>query len=78
MITYDEAYKIAKEKKEAINKVIEYENGYVFCHTEDAKWDGGAGHVPVVILKADGKAVTMPYFLFQVGKGEKIAERKVS
>ena len=32
---------------------------------------GGGGHTPVVILKEDGRAVTMPYFVVH-GTGEEL------
>lgn len=32
---------------------------------------GGGGHTPVVILKGEGRAVTMPYFVVH-GTGEEL------
>lgn len=71
MITYEVAYETAKALKPTINRCTEYENGYVFGCTDDDNFVGG-GHTPCVILKKDGKAVTMPWFISQVGTGNEI------
>ncbi len=71
MITYEEALKKAKEKKPDIDNCVEYENGYVFgCHDDD-NYTGG-GHVPCVIVKETGDAVSMPVFITTVGSGEQV------
>ena len=76
MITYEVALKKAKEVKPKIDTCTEYENGYVFgCKTDD-EYVGG-GHVPVVILKEDGRAVNMPYFIIKIGTGQEIGEFEV-
>ena len=63
MIAYEVALEKAKECKNNIDNVMEYENGWVFgCH-DDANWDGGGGHTSVVILREDGKAINMPQFV---------------
>ena len=71
MITYEVAYEKAKELKPSIDNCTEYENGYVFGCKSDDDYIGG-GHSPCVILKEDGKAVTMPYFIGKVGAGKEI------
>lgn len=71
MITYEEAYKTAKELKPSIDFCTEYENGYVFSCTDDENYIGG-GHSPCVILKKNGKAVTMPWFIAKIGTGNEI------
>lgn len=70
MTSYEEALAKARELKPDIDNCTEYEKGYVFgCHADDA-YDGG-GHVPCVILKEDGRAVSFPLFLVQ-GAGKEI------
>lgn len=71
MISYEDALKTAKELKPDIDGCTEYEKGYVFGSTNDENFDGGAGHTPCVILKSDGSAVSMPYFIMH-GPGEEI------
>lgn len=71
MITYEVAYETAKKLKPNIDSCYETENGYVFSCKEDELWDGGAGHSPVVVLKEDGRAVSMPYFVKR-GTGKEI------
>jgi hypothetical protein len=73
----EEAYLKAKELKENIDNGIEYENGYLFGCKDDDNYIGGGGHVPIVILKEDGKAVDMPYFLTH-GAGKEIRSFEVS
>ena len=63
MVTYEEAYAKAHELKDPIDRCVERENAFIFGHTEDDHYRGGAGHTPVVILKDDGRAVNMPYFV---------------
>lgn len=71
MITYEVALQTAKELKPTIDNCTEYENGYVFgCHADD-DYIGG-GHTPCVILKKDGRAVTMPWFIAKIGPGKEI------
>lgn len=71
MITYEEAFEIAKQLKKNIDCCTEYENGFLFACYDDANYEGGAGHTPVVILKKDGRAVNMPYFVLR-GTGAEI------
>lgn len=70
MITYEEAFKKAKELKPTIDNCTEYENGYVFACKGDDNYDGG-NHTPCVILKDNGKAVAMPVFVMR-GTGKEI------
>lgn len=73
MITYEEAYRKAKELKPNTNCCTEYENGYMFGSTEDEGYRGGRGHTPCVILKKNGKAIPMNEFVIS-GTGEMIRE----
>ena len=73
MITYEEALKIAKEQKEHIDHFYECEKAYVFSYSGDANYIGGLGHTPVVILKEDGRQVTMPELVY-MGTGKTIKE----
>lgn len=69
MITYEVAYETAKKLKPSIDNCVEYENGYVFgCHADD-EYEGTKA--PCVIMKKDGKATTMPYFI-AMGTGSEI------
>lgn len=70
MIEYKDALERARAHKNDINECTEFENGWVFSNTADADYIGG-GHTPVVILKAGGRAVTMPYFVVH-GTGEEL------
>lgn len=71
MITFDEAFKKAKEIKPNIDGCTEYENGYVFGYSGDEGFVGGYGHTPVVILKENGNQVLMNVFVIQ-GTGREI------
>lgn len=73
MISYEEALQIAKELKPNLDGCTEYENGYAFSSSQDEGYEGGAGHTTCVILKKDGRAVNMPYFVLN-GTGEEIRE----
>ena len=71
MITYEAAYEIAKEIKPDIDNVAEYDNAFVFGCKADDGYIGG-NHSPVVILKEDGRAVSMPWFIAKIGAGREI------
>ena len=71
MITYEEALKIAKEFKPNTDNCTEYENGYVFGSSDDEFYVGGYGHTPCVILKSNGKVISMPEFVIK-GTGKEI------
>lgn len=72
MITYEDALKKAKSIKPDINVCVEYKAGYMFGKNEKEETFGG-GNAPVVILKDDGKAVSMAYFAAKFD-GEPIKE----
>lgn len=63
MITFEEAYKIAKEIKPDIDGCTEYEKGYVFGCQDDDRYEGAPGRSPVVILKENGKDIPMIVFV---------------
>ena len=63
MITFDEAYAKAKEYKEKIDGCTEYEKGYRFSYSGDNGYIGGNGHISIVVLKDNGKVISMPEFL---------------
>ena len=73
MITYEAALKKAKQIKPNIDNCTEYENGFIFGSTEDEGYDGGAGRVPIVIKKSDGKVTMMGSFI-SAGTGKKIKD----
>lgn len=75
MVTYDEALEIAKSKLNGINTCVEYKKGYMFAH-EGGEFAVGGANAPVVILKDNGRAVTMPYFVALYG-GEPVKTIKV-
>lgn len=62
MITFEEAYKIAKNFKSNIDNCTEYENGWVFSCYDDDNYIGGWGHTPVVILR-NGQKTILPEFV---------------
>lgn len=74
MITFEEAYKKAKDLKPNIDNCTEYKKGFIFGSHEDDDYEGGYGHTPVVILKKDGSSTDMPYFIGKIGTGRKIRE----
>lgn len=71
MISFEEAYKIAKEVKPNTDCYYEYENGWMFGSNADNGYVGGYGHTPVVVLKKDGKTVNMMTFV-NMGTGKDI------
>lgn len=70
MITYEEALKIAKERKPNINVCDEWQGGWVFGYTGDANFKGGYGHSPVVIEKEGGQLMSMMQFVTSGTAGE--------
>lgn len=76
VITYEEAYKKAKELKPLINNCTEYENGYVFGYDDGSVPSDGGGNQPCVILKEDGSAVVMPWFVIN-GTGKEIRDLEI-
>lgn len=75
MVSYEEALKKAKSIKPDINICIEYKQGYMFGKNGGETTYGG-GNAPVVILKENGKAVSMAYFAAKFD-GEPIKEHKI-
>lgn len=73
----NDAYLKAKEVKTEIDNCTEYENGFVFGCSKDNEFVGGGDHVPVVVLKEDGKVVNLPFFMTR-GAGEEIKNFTVS
>ena len=70
-ILYEEALKKAKEFKPNLDNCTEYENGYVFGSHSDDLYEGGIGHTPCVVLKSDGRIISMPEFVI-MGTGKEI------
>lgn len=60
-MSYEEALKKAKSIKPDINVCVEYKQGWMFAKNTNQRTAGGPG-APVVILKENGKAVSMAYF----------------
>ncbi len=71
MITFEEAVQKAKKLKPNIDGGTEWENGYVFSNHKEGKNIGGPS--PVVILKKNGEAVNMPYFVMS-GTGKMLRD----
>ena len=69
MVTYEEALKKARQLKTTIDNCTEYENGFVFGSMADGLSDGT--NTPCVILKENGDAVNMPWFVIS-GMGREI------
>lgn len=74
MVSYEEALKKAKAINPDINVCVEYKQGYMFGNNKNEKTEGGPNG-PVVILKENGKAVSMAYFAakFEGGPLKQIA-----
>lgn len=60
MITYEQALKKAQKLNKSINYCMEYTDAFVFSD-KDSEEIGGNG--PVVIMKKDGEAVNMAYYV---------------
>lgn len=64
MITYEDAFRIAKSRRMDIDRCFEYEKGWSFGSKEDENYFGGYDHTPVNIAKENGKTYqTTPVFL---------------
>ena len=61
MISYEEAYKKAKDLKSNIDACDEYDIGYVFKSRDDEYTIGGDG--PCCIIKDSGRAVCQTEFI---------------
>lgn len=70
MITYEDAYKIARSKRGDLDRCFEREKGWSFGSRDDENYVGGYDHAPVNIAKADGRTYAMSYFLmvFHAGR----------
>lgn len=75
MISYEDALKKAKELKPDTDHCIEYDNAYIFACHEDNGYEGT--RQPCVILRKDGRAVALIYYLTKVGVGKKVREMDV-
>lgn len=75
MVTFEEAVNIAKSVRDNLDLCVEYENGYVFSSKDDDGYIGGLNHVPVVVLKKNGRLADMNTFMFS-NPGDEI--RRVS
>ena len=72
-ITFDVALELAKEYMSRFNRCSEQKNAYTFWYDWGEPRDGGAGS-PCVILKKDGKAVSMPTYIIRYGGGDSIRD----
>ena len=78
MITYDEALKKARELNPIINNCVEYTDAYIFGDNEGEEVPIGGPNAPVVIMKSDGKAYNISYYMAMLVSDEKyIKEFKV-
>lgn len=66
MIDFEEALKIAKSHKRDINHCVEYTNAYMFCYQRDDV--AGAVESPIVVLKEDGRVMSMTKYAWTPGK----------
>ncbi len=71
MTTFKEALKTAKSIRDTVDECFEYENGYMFYEKDAEESDGGYGRSPIVVLKKENRAVSMPWFVMQ-GTGKEI------
>lgn len=71
MITFEEAYKKAKEVKDNIDYCEEYENGYLFGTNIEGIEYGGP-NMPAIVIKETGEIVNMPTFKMEIGSGDPI------
>ena len=76
MITLTKAIEIAKNERDNLDLVVEYENGYVFSSKDDEGYVGGYGHTPVVVLKKNGKIADMATFMFS-DPGDEIMRKAI-
>lgn len=72
MISYDDAEKKARELKPEIDHCIEYDNAYIFACHADSEYEGT--RQPCVILRNDGRPVTLLWYLTKYGIGKKVRE----
>ncbi len=74
MIKYEDALKIAKTYHNDINICTEYSNAYIFGWDDDEHNEIGLS--PVVVLKENGKAVTMSWYILHV-HGKEVGSFKI-
>ena len=60
MITYEQALKKAQKLNKSVNYCMEYTDAFVFSDKND---DDIGGNGPVVIMKSNGDAVNMAYYV---------------
>ena len=70
IMNYEEALTKAKTIKPDCNICIEQTSAYIFGNDKDER-DGGSSS-PLVILKKNGKAVSMPYYNAHYTKDKEI------
>ena len=68
MITYEEALKIARSKMSRLNRCDEDDLAYLFSYDTGELMIGGQG--TCVVLKENGRAVNMPYYVMHYHGGE--------
>ena len=74
MISYEQAYEVAKKNKPGIDFCTEMTDAYIFIEKEFADCEGGPGS-PCVVLKENGKAINMPYYVAVYnGSSKKVRE----
>lgn len=72
MISYEKALAKANELLKGIDHCLEYEDAYVFS-VKKYEDEIGGNHQPCVILKKDGRAVTLVHY-YMNSSGEEIRE----
>ena len=60
MITFEEAYKIAKTRKTVITCCVENDNAYIFSGNEEL-YDGLS---PAIVMKDTRELTDMPYYSY--------------
>ena len=78
IISFEEAYAIAKEEKPNIDHCYEFERGFSFGNSKDPLSIGSPEYEPVVVLRKDGKTVNTTCFLMYMGAGKFIREISLS
>ena len=68
MITYEEALQIAKSKMSMLNRCVEDDLAYLFSYDTGQRMVGGQGIC--VVLKEDGRAINMPYYVMHYHGGD--------
>ena len=71
MITYEEAYLIAKGWLDEIDYCIEKDNAYIFCSKKGENCYGGMD-APCVVIKTDGGRMGMAQYVLTRGGGKTI------